>query len=146
MDEIHGPVPRLAGDGIVARAEQFLLRLPADKVYRRLNWNLAASPTRTFDIALESLPRWAGDMATHLAAGGIGDVQLRIELEHFIRLPMTGTVTFNIRTFMASLAEVREYPRYAAQLATILEELPDDLATYKGFIDLIPDMVAFLRA
>jgi len=146
MYEIHGPVPRLAGDGIVARAEQFLMRLPADKVYRRLNWNLAASPTRTFDIALESLPAWGGDMAAHLAAGGVGDVQLRIELEHFIRLPMTGAVTFNIRTFMCSLAELRATPAWCEQLAAVVEELPDDIATYKGFADFRADVVAYLRS
>ncbi|MFI6358601.1 heme-dependent oxidative N-demethylase family protein [Streptomyces sp. NPDC050743] len=146
MYEIHGPVPRLHGDGIVARAEQFLMRLPADKVYRRLNWNIAASPSRKFDIALESMPDWGGDMAAHLAAGGIGDVQFRIELEHFIRLPMTGTVTFNIRTFMASLDEVRTVPEWASQLAAVIEELPEDIGGYKGFAAHSDAIVAYLRS
>lgn len=146
MYEIHGPVPRMAGEGIVARAEQFLMRLPADKVYRRLNWNLSASPTRKFDIALESLPDWGPDMALRAATGdAIPSVQLRIELEHFIRLPMTGTVTFNIRSFMASLAELRAQPAWCQQLATVVEELPEDIATYKGFLDLRGDVVAYLR-
>ncbi|MXG89213.1 heme-dependent oxidative N-demethylase family protein [Nocardioides flavescens] len=147
MYEIHGPVPRMTGSGMTARAEQFLLRMPADQVFRRVNWNVAASPTRTYDISLEALPAWAGDMDAALAAGtAIPDCQLRIELEHFVRLPMSGAVTFNIRTFMASLAEVRRFPAYAAQLATILDELPEDLATYKGFAHLIPQMVAYLRS
>ncbi|MFT4288572.1 heme-dependent oxidative N-demethylase family protein [Nocardioides sp.] len=146
MYEIHGPVPRMTGSGMTARAEQFLKRLPADQVFRRVNWNIAASPTRKFDIALESLPDWGGDMDQARAAGeAIENCQFRIELEHFIRLPMSGAVTFNIRTFMASLAEVRAYPAYAGQLADILAELPEDLATYKGFVDLIPEMVAYLR-
>jgi hypothetical protein len=147
MYEIHGPVPRMTGSGMTARAEQFLRRIPAEQVFRRVNWNVAASPTRKYDISLEALPDWGRDMPDALAKGdAIENCQFRIELEHFIRLPMTGAVTFNIRTFMASLAEVRGYPAYAAQLATILEELPADLATYKGFIDLIPDMVAYLRS
>lgn len=146
MAEIHGPVPRLAGEGIVSRAEQFLMRLPADKVYRRLNWNLAASPTRKFDIALESLPEWGADLAIRRVAGdAIENVQLRIELEHFIRLPMTGAVTFNIRSFMASLDELRAVPEWCAQLATVIEELPEDIASYKGFLDIRDDVVAFLR-
>lgn len=147
MYEIHGPVPRMTGSGMTARAERFLTRVPADQVFRRVNWNIAASPTRKYDIALESLPAWGRDMPDAIAKGdAIENCQFRIELEHFIRLPMTGAVTFNIRTFMASLAEVRAYPPYAAQLATILAELPEDLATYKGFVDLIPAMVAYLRA
>ncbi|MFC5729729.1 MULTISPECIES: heme-dependent oxidative N-demethylase subunit alpha family protein [Nocardioides] len=147
MYEIHGPVPRLAGEGIVARAEQFLMRLPADKVYRRLNWNLAASPTRKFDIALESLPEWGTDMPARMAAGdAIENIQLRIELEHFVRLPMSGAVTFNIRTFMASLAELRAVPAWCEQLAAVVEELPEDIASYKGFLAHRGDVVAYLRA
>lgn len=147
MDEIHQHVPGMTASGMTARAEQFLTRLPADQVFRRVNWNIAASPTRTYDISLEALPQWGDDMAQALARGdAIENCQLRVELEHFVRLPMTGAVTFNIRTFMASLAEVRAYPRYAAQLASVLEELPVELATYKGFVDLIPDMVAYLRS
>lgn len=147
MYEIHGPVPRMNGSGMTARAEQFLKRVPADQVFRRVNWNIAASPTRKFDIALESLPDWGGDMDRARAAGdAIERCQFRIELEHFIRLPTSGAVTFNIRTFMASLAEVRAHPAYAAQLADVLEELPEDLAAYKGFLDLIPEMVAYLRS
>lgn len=146
MYEIHGPVPRMTGGGMTARAEQFLKRLPADQVYRRLNWNLAASPTRTFDISLETLPDWGTHMPLALRDGDVSQVQFRIELEHFVRLPMTGAVTFNIRTFMASLAELRTVPEWAAQLATIIEELPEDIATYKGFADFADRVVAYLRA
>ena len=58
MDEIHNPVPRLTREGITSRAEQFLRRLPADEVYRRVNWTLSASGSRTLDVSLEELPAW----------------------------------------------------------------------------------------
>lgn len=122
MYEIHGPVPRMSGDGMTARAEQFLKRLPADQVYRRLNWSLAASPTRTFDISLETLPDWGTHMPAALQQGHLANIQLRIELEHFIRLPITGAVTFNIRTFMASLAEIKTVPEWSNQLASVVKE------------------------
>ncbi|QGF24048.1 heme-dependent oxidative N-demethylase family protein [Raineyella fluvialis] len=148
--EIHGPVPRLTGEGITARAEQFLKRLPADQVYRRVNWTLSASDSRTLDVSLEELPAWGRDIPALIRDGAVdatawGRVQLRIELEHFVRLPMTGAVTFNIRTFMASLDELRAVPAWCEQLATIIEELPADLAEYKGFLDHRDDVVAFLR-
>ncbi|MDV6271237.1 heme-dependent oxidative N-demethylase family protein [Rhodococcus globerulus] len=146
MYEIHGPVPRMSGDGMVTRAEQFLKRLPADQVYRRLNWSLAASPTRTFDISLETLPEWGTHMPAALQQGDLANVQLRIELEHFVRLPMTGAVTFNIRTFMASLAEIKTVPEWSDQLAAVVEELPDDMAIYKGFADYRTEVVSFLRS
>jgi len=145
MYEIHGPVPRLTGEGITARAEQFLLRLPADEVYRRVNWTLSASGSRKLDVSLEELPEWGTDIPALVRDGDWGRLQLRIEVEHFIRLPMTGTVTFNIRTHMASLEEVRTVPVWARQLATVIEELPADIATYKGFADYRDPVVAWLR-
>nr|WP_040533036.1 DUF3445 domain-containing protein [Gordonia rhizosphera] len=145
MYEIHAPVPGLIRDGVVARAEQFLRRLPADQVYRRVNWTLSASDSHKLDVSLEELPEWAGDIPAMLADKDFGRSRLRIELEHFIRLPMTGAVTFNIRTFMASLAEVKAIPEWAEQLATVIETLPEPIAAYKGFFDYRDDVVAYLR-
>lgn len=130
--EIHGPVPRLTGEGITSRAEQFLMRLPADQVYRRVNWTLSASGSRKLDISLEELPEWGQDIPRLLADRDFGRLQLRIELEHFIRLPMSGAVTFSIRTFMASLAEIKTIPAWRDQLAQILVATPQDIADYKG--------------
>jgi hypothetical protein len=144
--EIHGPVPRLTGEGITARAEQFLRRLPADQVYRRVNWTLAASDSRKYDVSLEELPEWGRNIPAMIRAGAWERVQLRIELEHFVRLPMTGAVTFNIRTFMASLAELRAVPAWCRQLAAVIEELPEDIATYKGFAHYRDSVVDYLRS
>ncbi|WP_332667239.1 heme-dependent oxidative N-demethylase family protein [Aeromicrobium sp.] len=146
MYEIHSPVPGLTRDGITARAEQFLMRLPADKVYRRVNWTLSASGSRKLDVSLEELPEWGTDVPVLVRDGRWGDLQLRIEVEHFIRLPMTGAVTFNIRTHMASLDEIKVIPTWARQLATVIEELPEDLATYKGFADYRHEVVPWLRS
>ncbi|WP_332641980.1 heme-dependent oxidative N-demethylase family protein [Aeromicrobium sp.] len=145
MYEIHNPVPRLTNEGITARAEQFLMRLPADKVYRRVNWTLSGSGSRKLDVSLEELPEWGTDIPALVRDGRWGELQLRIEVEHFIRLPMTGTVTFNIRTHMASLAEIKAFPVWARQLATVIEELPEELATYKGFGDYRHHVVPWLR-
>lgn len=145
MYAIHSPVPRLTRAGITARAEQFLRRLPADRVYRRLNWNLSASDSHKLDVSLEELPEWGRDIPAMTAAGEFGRVRFRIELEHFVRLPMTGAVTFNIRTFMASMEEIRRVPAWAAQLATVIENLDEDIAGYKGFLDYRDGVVAYLR-
>ncbi|GAB2671835.1 DUF3445 domain-containing protein [Gordonia jinhuaensis] len=146
MYEIHAPVPRMYREGIVARAEQFLRRLPADQVYRRVNWTLSASDSQRLDISLEELPEWVDDIPKMVADGDFGRARLRIELEHFIRLPASGAVTFNIRTFMATLADVRRIPAWASQLADVIETLGDDIASYKGFLDYRDDVVAYLRS
>lgn len=145
MYEIHAPVPGLIRDGIVARAEQFLRRLPADAVYRRVNWTLSASDSHKLDVSLEQLPEWGRDIPTMIADGDYGRARLRIELEHFVRLPTSGAVTFNIRTFMASLDEVRRIPAWAEQLATVIETLDERIAAYKGFLDYRDNVVAYLR-
>ncbi|GAA2549526.1 hypothetical protein HD598_000661 [Neomicrococcus aestuarii] len=142
--EIHTPVPRLNGEGITSRAEQFLMRLPQDKVYRRVNWTLSASGSRKLDISLEKLPEWGQDIPQLLATGDLGNLQLRIELEHFIRLPMSGAITFSIRTFMASLKEIKNIPIWRDQLAKILMSTPEDIATYKGFIEYREAAAAWL--
>jgi hypothetical protein len=145
MYEIHAPVPGLIREGVVARAEQFLRRLPADLVYRRVNWTLSASDSAKLDVSLEELPEWVHDVPRMVRDNDFGRARLRIELEHFIRLPMTGAVTFNIRTFMASLAEIRRIPAWAEQLATVIETLDEPIAAYKGFLDYRDDVVAYLR-
>lgn len=144
--EIHGPVPRLTGEGITSRAEQFLMRLPADQVYRRVNWTLSASGSRKLDISLEELPEWGKDIPRLVADQDFGKLQLRIELEHFIRLPMSGAVTFSIRTFMASLEEIKAIPAWRDQLARILAATPEDIATYKGILDYRNEAVRWLQS
>mgnify|MGYP001195839650 FL=1 len=146
MYQIHAPVPGLIRDGVVDRAEQFLRRLPADQVYRRVNWTLSASDSHKLDVSLEELPQWSSDIDTMLGDRDFGRARLRIELEHFIRLSMSGAVTFNIRTFMASLDEVKRIPEWADQLADVIENLDEDIAAYKGFLHYRDDVVAFLRA
>lgn len=145
MYEIHAPVPRMLREGIVARAEQFLRRLPAEQVYRRVNWTLSASDSHKLDVSLEELQAWAGDVPGMVADGDFARARLRIELEHFVRLPMSGAVTFNIRTFMASLEDVKRIPEWADQLATVIETLGEDIAAYKGFLDYRDSVVAYLR-
>lgn len=144
MDEIHGPVPRLTGEGITARAEQFLKRLPADQVYRRVNWTLSASGSRKLDVSLEELPEWGTDIPRLVREKRWGDLQVRIEVEHFIRLPMTGAVTFNIRTHMASLDEIKHVEPWCRQLIEVVNELPEDMAIYKGIADYRTEAMAWL--
>lgn len=142
--EIHVPVPGLNSGGITSRAEQFLMRLPADQVFRRVNWTLSASGSRKLDISLEELPEWGKDIPRLVADGDFGNLQLRIELEHFIRLPMSGAITFSIRTFMASLEEIKSIPEWRNQLARILLTTPQEIASYKGFLDYREDAAAWL--
>ncbi|MFF0814556.1 DUF3445 domain-containing protein [Rhodococcus sp. NPDC003318] len=146
FDEIHRPVPGLTPGGVTGRAEQFLQRLTTDQVYRRVNWTFSAVGSRLRDTSLETMPRWMDDMPRLIADEDWGRIQLRIELEHLIRLPMTGALVFNIRTYMAPLAEIATVPRWAEQLADIVEELPAEIAAYKGIDGYRMPAMAWLRS
>ena len=146
MDEIHRPVPGFTTTGLTGRAQQFMMKIPVGQVYRRVNWTLSAVGNRRRDTSLETRPLWMHEAPALIEDGDYGQVQLRIELEHLARLPMTGAITFNIRTYMASLEDLATVPAWAGQLAAVVDELPQDIADYKGIGSYRHEAMAWLRA
>lgn len=146
LDEIHSPVPRLNSEGVTSRATRFMRSLTTETTYRRVNWTFSAHGSARRDISLETKPEWDTDIGRLVRDGDYGRLQLRIELEHLTRLPLTGTLTFNIRTYLAPLAEIATVPEWAEQLAVIVADLPEDIATYKGIAPYQQDAVAWLNA
>ncbi|EHI47132.1 hypothetical protein OPAG_03940 [Rhodococcus opacus PD630] len=132
FNEIHRPVPGLTSGGITSRAQQFMRHLTTDRIFRRANWTFSAVGSPHRDTSLETRPEWEDDIPNLIADGDYGRVQLRIELEHLIRLPLTGALVFNIHTYMAPLSDIATIPAWAEQLADIVTELPADIAAYKG--------------
>ena len=145
--EIHGPVPRANADGVFARAEAFLLRLPPGAAYRRVNWSF--QPYRVLDHSLDAAADWmpaASGFARSATAGDIArQVYLRVELQHLIRLETSGAILFLIDTRLLSVADVARVPAWAARLTAVLTSLPDDVADYKGLAELRPRVVDCLR-
>ena len=131
--EIHGPVPRVHAEGVVARAERFLMRLQPGEEYRRTNWS--ATLDGRLDQSTEAYPSWGPSRA---AAGALaGDelarrLHLRVEVQHLIRLGYSGAILFLIRTYLASLAEIATVPEWRRRFGRVLDELPADMASYKG--------------
>jgi hypothetical protein len=144
LAEIHGPVPRVHAMGVVGRAEALIRGLETGEPYRRLNW--AIGHDGILDTSLEAAPGWAPRRAELLAAGEYGRLDLRVEVQHLVRLPLTGAVAFLIRTYPLPLAELRRVPEWAARLAGVLAELPEDMAAYKGFAGYRDGVVGWLRA
>ena len=149
FQEIHGPVPRANADGVFARAEQFLLTMRPGAAFRRLNWGFQAG--RFLDHSMDDYDTWASAAARILADTAddrdlAGQVYLRVELQHLIRLETSAAVLFLIDTRFLSLAELAAVPAWAARCVAVLTELPQDMAAYKGIAELRPRIINCLSA
>lgn len=144
--EIHGPVPRLRETGVITRAREFLMRLQPGETYRRTNWTLTVG--RRLDVSTERYPEWGPDRTTIQAVpdeqfGRL--VHLRVEVQHLIRLPESGSICFLIRTYLLPLADLATYEPWRQRTAAVLADLPDDMADYKGIIAYRDRAVSWLR-
>ncbi|RRO18020.1 DUF3445 domain-containing protein [Saccharopolyspora rhizosphaerae] len=138
--ELHGPVPRDFADGAIPRAEEFLLGLQPGDCYRRLNWSSTAG--HRLDASLESYDEWGVERAR---LDDLGDLHLRVEVQHLVRLPLSGSIMFLIRTYLLPMREVALVPAWREQFATVLAELPDEMADYKGYGEVRPALLGWLR-
>jgi hypothetical protein len=145
--EIHGPVPRLRETGVITRAREFLMRLPAGDIYRRTNWSMTVG--RRLDVSTEALPeslrdRNALDALDDEAFGGL--IHLRVEVQHLIRLAESGAICFLIRSYMLPLSDIATVEQWRTRTAAVLAELPDDMAEYKGLNAFRQRAVDWLRS
>ncbi|MCV7301202.1 DUF3445 domain-containing protein [Mycobacterium barrassiae] len=145
--EIHGPVPRLRETGVITRAREFLMRLQPGETYRRTNWTLTIG--RRLDVSTELYHEWGPDrvMIQTVDDDTFGRlVHLRVEVQHLIRLPESGAICFLIRTYMLPFVDLATVPAWRVRAATVLAELPDDMADYKGIISYRDRAVAWLNS
>lgn len=142
FQEFHGPVPRAPAAGIFAAAEQFLMRLTPAQAYRRTNWTLTID--RRLDVSTEQYHVWGKDRRL-LTQDEVGErVHLRVEVQHLIRLPVSGAIMFLIRTYMLPMEQLVLVPSWAHRTRAVLAELPDDMADYKGIIRYRQHVVGWL--
>ncbi|MEQ3549498.1 DUF3445 domain-containing protein [Pseudonocardia nematodicida] len=128
--ELHGPVPGNVGGGVFERAERFLLRLEPGEAYRRLNWGL--QPDDRLDLSLDTAPSWLGRRHRLDVADPGREIHLRTEVQHLVRLPLTGSVLFLIGIRLLPLDRLALVPAWRRRLVSVLETLPPELAEYKG--------------
>ncbi len=141
--EVHAPVPRLTEDGVVARAERFLLRLQPGEEFRRTNWSLTVD--RRLDTSAETRPAWAPERARLTAAELPDRLHLRVEVQHLLRLGVSNAVCFLVRTHLLPFRRIAAVPEWRARTAAVLAGLPDDVAAYKGVAHLRAPAVDWLR-
>lgn len=140
--EWHAPVPKAHEMGIFVRALKFLLNLQQGSPVRRLNWTMTVNPR--LDTSPENYHKW-GPMTTGLTIDNIGQKQyLRVELQTLFRLPRSNAIAFPIRCYLCSFDDLMTVPKWGRRLHRVIRDVPDELATYKGFIDNKPLMLEYL--
>ncbi|MGC0366404.1 hypothetical protein ABH922_004388 [Rhodococcus sp. 27YEA15] len=144
--QIHGPVPRVHTENVATRAQSFLMRLESGQSYRRTNWTLTVDGK--LDTSTETYPDWGRDRRT-LADGpltAVGDrLSLRTEVQHLVRLANSDAVMFLIRTYLLPFRELATVPEWAERTHKVLEDLPFDMAEYKGITRTREPAMRWLR-
>ncbi len=142
FNQWHAPVPLAAELGIFKRALKFLMNIQLGAPARRLNWTMTVNPL--LDTSPENYAEW-GIQKTDMNVDTVGAKQhLRVELQTLWRLPRSNALVFPIRCYLASFEDIATVPKWGRRLHRVVRDIPDELATYKGFIDNKPLMLDFL--
>ena len=129
--EWHAPVPLAHGMGVFDRALKFLLNLQLGAPVRRFNWTMTVDPL--LDTSPETYPVW-GPTRTTLTPDTVGArMHLRVELQTLIRLPRSNAIVFPIRCYLIRFDELVSVPKWSRRLHRVVRDIPEALATYKGF-------------
>jgi hypothetical protein len=140
--EWHAPVPRAHEMGIFQRALKYLLNVQQGTPARRLNWTMTVNPR--LDTSPENYHAW-GIEKRSLTPANVGAKQfLRVELQSFWRLPRSNALVFPIRCYLISLEDLVTVPKWGRRLSRVLRDLPEELASYKGFAVNRPLIVDYL--
>jgi hypothetical protein len=140
--EWHAPVPKANEMGIFVRALKFLLSIQQGTPARRLNWTMTVDPL--LDTSPENYSKWGVSKTTMTPETVSSRQHLRVELQTFFRLPRSNALVFPIRCYLIALEDLVTVPKWARRFHRVLQTLPDELATYKGFIDNKPMIVEYL--
>ena len=96
------------------------------------------------DTSPENYHKWGPDRMS-VTMENVGDkVHLRVEVQHFWRLPRSNAIVFPIRCYLIKLEELATIPKWARRLHRVLRDLPEDLAIYKGLVRWRPIAVDYL--
>lgn len=124
---VHERVPGYAGR-LGGPVDRFFNHLKPGRMAVRLNWTVIDDP---------ALFQLSGKFATAADAGitpenALERLHLRVERQTFLLLPVSGMVSFGIRTHVYPLARIVALRGEAARLAAAVRGLPAEMALYKS--------------
>ena len=138
LAELHSPVPEFA-QRLARPVNRFLTRMQEATPSWRQNWSLQTDD-RLYAPHREAirLKKLSPALAGH-------SVFVRIETQHFYKLPASGAVMFFIRTSLAPLDFWQDNISPIAELAAQLRQLSPAMTAYKGLSGMLPALEGWLK-
>jgi len=137
IESIHTIVPGL-NPAIGTQIRGFLTKLRPGVAWVRGNWGLSRSPELNQHPA-RKLPRLDATVP-------LGEVWVRAEHQALVALPRTGGILFGIRILAQSLADFRNDPALARNLARAIQTMPPEMAQYKNILAAREQLLGFLQS
>ncbi|MGM0881044.1 MAG: heme-dependent oxidative N-demethylase family protein [Bacillota bacterium] len=141
--QFHSPVPIYSDSGLAEKVRGFLLRMEAGKPWTRLNWTLNVGPR--LDTSPEAFGEWGvGRFGLNLE--NVGEIMhLRAEDQRLFQIPGSNGVLFSIHTHLLPFDQLINNKTWADRFCKVLEDLPDPIAEYKGFLSYKPLLIEYLK-
>jgi hypothetical protein len=138
LSAVHEPVPGYA-EALAGPVDRFFAALKPGRVVWRLNWGILDDPAPFQPVA-------PPPTATITDENAGERLWLRVERQTLRRLPETGAVVFTIRTYITPLGRAIRAPAAAAELGSLIREMPEDMRRYKHIAAIAPALLAWLDA
>ena len=135
---IHAPVPEFQ-EKLNAHIDRFFANMQIGAISWRQNWSIQRdsrlfAPMREAGLEISLTPQEAGQQ-----------IHIRIETQHFYKLPKSDAVIFAIRTSLAPLSFWQKNPGPIAALLVQIEKLGSDMLGYKAIEALRPALHHWLE-
>ena len=136
---IHAPVPEFQ-EKLNAHIDRFFANMQIGAISWRQNWSVQRdsrlfAPMREAGLETSLTPQEAGQQ-----------IHIRIETQHFYKLPKSDAVIFAIRTSLAPLNFWQKNPEPIAALLVQIEKLGSDMLGYKAIEALRPALHHWLES
>ncbi|HEX7066278.1 MAG TPA: DUF3445 domain-containing protein [Bacillales bacterium] len=141
--DIHFPVPELSGSRLLEKIRRFIMRIEPGQPWVRKNWSLTVD--HQLDTPLETSASW-GKKKHAMTTENVGErTHLRVECQKLFRLPGSNSILFSIHTHLLPVEALIENKQWLRRLCSVLEELPNPVAEYKGLAPFRATLIEYLQ-
>ena len=139
MVDIHSPVPDYENK-LARPVDRFFDKLDINKPVWRVNWSLTDDP----DL-YQPIRKTSTDYSRSINSKNAGDlIFLRCERQTLRRLPYTGWILFNIKTYVDKVSALVCQPEALVALAHSVKNMSTDMQQYKNIAPYRKQLLEYL--